>query len=89
MSVEELQGLVKTHCSIQSSSCHCDRSQPHCLAYFPDFGGKGSRMFLVQQKTSDLRQRQGAQLKEHLADSLLISEQGSLLAQAFYDRDIS
>lgn len=46
-------------------------------------------MFLVQQKTSDLRQRQGAQLKEHLADSLLISEQGSLLAQAFYDRDIS
>lgn len=51
--------------------------------------GKGSRMFLVQQKTSNLRQRQGAQLKEHLADSLLISEQGSLLAQAFYDRDIS
>lgn len=45
-------------------------------------------MFLVQQKTSDPRQRQGAQLREHLADSLLISEQGSLLAQAFYDRDI-
>lgn len=46
-------------------------------------------MFLVQQKTSDPRQRQGAQLREHLADSPLISEQGSLLAQALNDRDIS
>lgn len=90
MSVEEFQELVKSHCSIQSSSCHCDRNHPHCLAYFLDLGDSQRKgQSNVPCTTSDLRQRLGAQLKEHLADSLLISEQRSLLAQAFYDRDIS